>query len=184
MDDNQILAMLWDRDTAALDRLSEQFGRRLLQLAYNVTHDQQDAQECVNDTYLAIWNSIPPKRPMPLLPYALRLCKNISITRFRSAKAKKRVGYEVALDELSEAIGIASLDEKLDAQQLGQAVDAFLATLSKENRVIFLKRYWYGDSISHIAKQVSMAENAVSVRLHRTRKELKEYLIKEGFYER
>lgn len=183
MEDREILAMLWDRNAEALDALAMKFGHRLQRLARNILPSDQDAQECVNDTYLALWNTIPPQRPEPLAPYVLRLCKNISVSRFRSITAKKRSCYEVTLDELSEAIGTTSLDETVDARLLGQTIDKFLTTLSKENRVIFLRRYWHGDSVQSIAQRMGLSENVVSVRLSRTREKLRAFLIKEGYYE-
>lgn len=184
MEDRQILAMLWARDEEALDELAMQFGHRLQRLAKNILPNDRDVQECVNDTYLALWNSIPPQHPQPLAPYILRLCKNISVSRLRSLTAKKRSSYEVALDELSEVVGTDSLEQTVNARLLGQAIDRFLTTLSEENRVIFLRRYWYGDSVPSIAQRMGLRENAVSVRLSRTREKLKQFLIKEGYYER
>ena len=183
MDDSEIIALLWNRTENALSALAQKFGRRLQRLAENILHNPQDAQECVNDTYLALWNTIPPQRPDPLAPYALRLCKNIAVSRTRTTLAQKRSGYEIALDELSECIGTSSLEETLDARELGQVIDRFLDTLTLQNRVIFLRRHWYGDAVSEIAVRVGLSENAVSVRLNRTRNKLRAYLIKEGVYE-
>ena len=183
MDDREIIALLWNRAENALSALAQQFGHRLQRLAGNILRNPWDAEECVNDTYLALWNSIPPQRPEPLAPYALRLCKNIAVSRMRTMLAQKRSGYEIALDELSECIGTPSLEETLDARELGRAIDRFLDTLTLQNRVIFLRRHWYGDAVSEIAVRVGLSENAVSVRLNRTRNKLRAYLIKEGFYE-
>jgi len=183
MEDREIIALLWARAENAISALAQRFGHRLQRLAQNILHNPWDAEETVNDTYLALWNAIPPQRPEPLAPYALRLCKNIAVSRMRTILAEKRSGYEIALDELSECIGAASLEEAMDAQDLGRAIDRFLDTLSKESRVIFLRRHWYGDSVKEIAAIVGLSENAVSVRLNRTRNKLKAYLIKEGYYE-
>ena len=114
----------------------------------------------------------------------MRLCKNISVSRLRQLTAQKRSGYVLSLAELEEVIGTESLDRLITAQELGQAIDRFLDTLNPQNRVIFLRRYWYGDSIEEIAKRVSLTQSGVSVRLHRSRTALKTYLIKEGLYER
>ncbi len=180
MEDRQILDMLWNKNEDALSVLAETFGRRLQRLARNMLPTEADAQECVNDTYLAVWNSIPPNRPVSLFLYIFRLCKNISVSRLRSITAQKRSGYEIALDELSEVIGENSLEQEMEARELGRAIDRFLDTLSKENRVIFLRRYWHGDSVRDLAKSFSMTEGALSARLSRIRQKLKEYLTEEG----
>ena len=179
MEDRQILDLLWSRSEEGITALNQKLGSRLQRLAQNILLDPQDAQECVNDTLLALWNAIPPHRPEPILPYALRICKNIATSRLRGRLAIKRSGYEIALDELADAIGADTLQQALDEQALGSAIDAFLATLSPENRVIFLRRYWHGESVSAIASLVSLSENTVSVRLSRIRGKLRTYLKKE-----
>jgi RNA polymerase sigma-70 factor (ECF subfamily) len=182
MEEKQILDRLWSRDEEALTALAQHYGHRLQRLAHNILLDPQDAQECVNDTYLALWNSIPPKRPEPLLPYALRLCKNIATSRLRRNLAKKRSGYEVALEELCDAIGRDDLERMQDSNALGAAINAFLARQSRENRVIFLRRYWYGDSVQQIAGRLAMSENVVSARLARMKGKLRRHLEKENIY--
>lgn len=180
MEEREIISLLWQRHEDAIAALEALYGHRLQRLARNILPSDADAQECVNDTLLALWNSIPPQRPEPLTPYILRVCKNIAVSRLRQLTAQKRSGYEVALDELSEIIGTDSLEQALSAQELGRAIDCFLGTLRKTDRVIFLRRHWYGDSAQDIARLVGLSESNVSVRLHRTRNKLKTYLTKEG----
>lgn len=180
MEDKDIIALLWRRSEDAITALTEKFGLRLQRLAGNILLNERDAQECVNDTYLAVWNTIPPQRPNPLSPYILRLCKNIAVSRLRSSTAQKRSAYEVALDELGDAIGADTLEQAISARELGRAIDAFLDTLGPEDRVIFLRRHWYGDSVQQIARNLKRSESNVSVRLHRIRNKLKTYLTKEG----
>lgn len=180
MDDREIIALLCSRNERAIHALAEKFGRRLHRLAQNILGCAADAEECVNDTYLAVWNAIPPYRPIILAPYILRICKNIAIDRLRARTAQKRSGYEVALDELSEAIGTDSLEATISARELGQAIDRFLNTLSKEQRVLFLRRYWYGDSTEELARQFGLSRNALYTRLNRICRKLREYLTKEG----
>ena len=183
MEEKQILDRLWSRDEEALTALAQHYGHRLQRLAHNILLDPQDAQECVNDTYLALWNSIPPKRPEPLLPYALRLCKNIATSRLRRNLAKKRSGYEIALEELCDAVGSGGDPQtQLDAKALGRAINGFLARQSRENRVIFLRRFWYGDSVQEIARRLGVSENVVSARLSRMKAKLRQQLIKEELY--
>lgn len=183
MEDRQIVALLLQRSEDALHALAEKFGQRLTSLARNILDDEEDARECVNDTYLALWNAIPPEEPDPLSAYVFRVCKNAAISRLRRKNAAKRGEHALSLEELAECIGRDTLESALDARELGRAIDRFLCTLSKENRVLFLRRHWFGDSVQAIAKDRGMTESAVSVRLNRTRSKLKDYLIKEGFYE-
>lgn len=183
MDDKQIVALLWGRSQEALMALAEKYGRRLQSLARNILGSEEDAAECVNDTYLALWNSIPPQKPDPLGAYACRVCKNAAISRLRKNRAAKRGELTVSLEELTECIGEDTLQRIADSKTLGEAIDRFLSTLSKENRILFLRRHWFGDSISQLAHDRGLSESAVSIRLSRTRSRLKDYLIKEGFYE-
>ena len=180
MEERDILSLLLQRSEEAIAALEATYSRRLLALARNILPTEADAQECVNDTYLALWNATPPQNPQLLTPYVLRVCKNIAISRLRNLTAQKRSGYEVALDELGEVIGTRSLEEALSAKELGQAIDHFLGKLRREDRVIFLRRHWYGDSVQEIARKLGLSENNISVRLHRIRSKLKKYLTKEG----
>ena len=183
MEDNQIIELYFSRDESALTETAKKYGTFCLRIAMNVLSVKEDAEECVNDTYLALWNSIPPKRPEPLLPYALRLCKNIATSRLRRNLAKKRSGYEIALEELCDAVGSGGDPQtQLDANALGRAINGFLARQSRENRVIFLRRFWYGDSVQEIARRLGVSENVVSARLSRMKAKLRQQLIKEELY--
>lgn len=179
--ENRILTLLLQRSEDAIHALSQHFGRRLYQTALNILGLHQDAEEVVSDTYLALWNAIPPKKPEPLAPYVYRTGRNLALNRMRSSSAQKRGGYTVSLEELSGCIADTDLWEQLDARALGRAIDTFLSTISRDNRILFLRRYWFGDSISALAREFQLTENALSVRLSRIRNQLKQYLIKEGF---
>lgn len=184
MDDREILELLWSRAENAICALSAKFGRRLYQTAINILGDPLDAEEAVNDAYLALWNTIPPKHPSPLGGYVHRVGRNIALNRLRNSTAKKRhCEYSLSLDELAEAIPGSSLEDTWNAKLLGQTIDRFLDTLSPANRRIFLRRYWFGDSVKALAREQGMTQNALSVRLSRLREQLKNYLIQEGFYE-
>jgi len=167
-----------------LEALAVKFGKRLLYTATNILGNRQDAEEAVNDTYLALWDAIPPQRPDPLSGYVHRTGRNIALKKYRFLTAQKRcTQYEVSLEELSGILPGPSFEEMLDARELGRAIDRYLDTLSKENRILFLRRYWFGDSVKHLAKATGMSENTVSVRLSRLRGQLKVYLTdKEGFF--
>lgn len=182
MEDKQILDLLWQRSEQAIDALIGRFGSLLQRICMNILGDPQDAQECVNDTYMAVWNAIPPKKPNPLTPFVCRTGKNIALNRLRRNTAQKRNSqYDLSLEELEPYLGTAAVDETLDARELGQLVDRFLGSVKRDNRVIFLRRYWFGDSVTSIAQEMGMTENAVSVRLNRTREQLRTYLQKAGY---
>lgn len=184
MDDKRILALFHQRSEQAIIETAKQYGMLLQRIAVNILADRRDAQECVNDTYLALWQRIPPERPEPLRPYICRVVRNLSLARRRDDRAQKRNSeYDLSLDELADCMAAPGLEETLEARELGRAIDAFLDTVSKENRIIFLRRHWFGDSIKDIASLLDFSESAVSVRLHRTRNQLKTYLIREGYYE-
>jgi len=181
MQDIQIIKLFFDRAEGAIEALARKYGNTLNRLCMNILGDQRDAQECVNDVYLAAWNSIPPAKPDPLSAYIYKTGRNTALKCLRSRTAQKRSAYEVSLDELTECIPGSDTESALLARELGEAIDRFLTTLSKENRVIFLRRYWFGDPLREIARLTGVRENALAVRLSRMRAALKDYLIKEGF---
>lgn len=177
MNDRQIIDLLWQRSETALEALAFRFGRRLQSMAMNILDDLRDVQECVNDTYLALWNAIPPKRPDPLEGFVLRTGKNIALNRLRSNTAQKRSGnYDLSLQELETCIPGICLEETVHARELGRSIDAFLDTLDAKSRVIFLRRHWFGDGVTEIAAALGMSPGAVSVRLNRVRSKLQVYL--------
>lgn len=184
MEDVHILDLLWARSEAALTALEKRFGLRLYRTAYNILGSHPDAEEAVNDTYLALWDAIPPERPQPLEGYVYRTGRNVALKKLRFQSAQKRNShYDISLDELARALPDNSLQEALDARALGQAIDRFLDTLSGTNRTLFLRRYWFGDQIRDIASVLGISENAATVRLSRLREQLRYYLYKEGIFD-
>ena len=183
MEDHTLLNMLFARQDSALQALLARFGKRLYQTAYNILGSKEDAEEIVNDALLAIWNAIPPAHPEPLEGYVYRTGRNIALKKLRFQSAQKRSSaFDLSLEELSGVLPDNCLEEALDARALGQCINAFLGTLSEQNRRIFLRRYWFGDSLEVLAKEQGSNVNAITVRLSRIRKQLKEYLNKEGFF--
>ena len=183
MEDKKIVKLLFARAENAIRELSARFGKQLYRIAYNILGNQPDAEECTNDTYFALWNAIPPASPDPLAPYVYRTGRNMALKRLRRDTAQKRDSrYDVSLDELNECLPGEDVERVLDARELGRILDKFLASKSRENRYIFIRRYWFGDSVGDIAKALKMQENAVSVRLNRIRNSLKEHLRKEGYH--
>ena len=182
MDDRHILQMLLARAESALEAMAARYGRRLYSIAMNILGSSRDAEECVNDTYLALWNAIPPEEPDPLCAYAYRTGRNTALKRLRSNTAACRCSaYELSLEELAGCIPDRILSGQLEARELGRCIDRFLEGQSRDSRIIFLRRYWFGDSVRDIARSLGMTEGAVSARLSRTRSGLKHYLNKEGY---
>ena len=178
MEDRQLLQLLFDRAESVFEALAQRFGHRLSRTALNILDSAEDAEECVNDTYLAIWNAIPPAKPDPLAPYVYRTGRNIALNRLRAMTTQKRSGYVLSQDELAGCVSAPTGD-----RDLGRGLNDWLRTLKKQARAIFLRRYWFGDSVRDIANAAVMTEGAVSVRLHRLKHQLKVYLTKEGYYE-
>ena len=138
--------------------------------------------QSVNDTYLAVWNTVPPKKPDPLAGYVYATGRNISLDRLKYNTAEKRDGrYDLSIDELANCIPAPALEETVEARELGLAINHFLGTVNADNRALFLRRYWFGDSVQEIAKDLGLRDNAASVRLGRIRMQLREHLIKEGY---
>ena len=182
MEDRKIVKLLFARAENAISELSLRFGKQLHGIAYNILENHSDAEECTNDTYLALWNAIPPVSPNPLAPYVYRTGRNTALKRLYRDTAKKRDGrYDVSLEELNGCLPEGDVEQIIDARELGRTMDRFLELKSRKSRYIFIRRYWYGDSVGEIAMALKMQENAVSVRLNRIRNSLKEYLIKEGY---
>ena len=183
MEDRKLIALFFERSEQAITALTLRFGNRLYTTAYNILNSREDAEEAVSDTYLALWNAIPPEKPDPLEGYVYRTGRNIALKKLRFLRAQKRSSqYDISLDELSSVLSSGNLEDAIDARELGLVIDRFLTTLPKQSRILFLRRYWFGDSVKQLSKDFSLTENAVSVRLSRIRTQLKTYLIKEGFF--
>lgn len=182
MEDAKIVEAYWQRQESAIEETRQKYGAYCRSIAYNILSNAEDARECENDTYLAAWNAMPPHRPTVLSTFLGKITRRIALDRWKSANAIKRGGGSVALslDELSECIGTQSLSERLEARELGQLISRFLRTLPARDRQIFLRRYWYCDSISQIATLFSSGESKIKMNLLRTRKKLQDYLRKEG----
>ncbi len=183
MDDSKIVELFYARSEQAIMELSMKYGGIFKKVARNILNDPLDAEECVNDAYLGAWNTIPPQKPDPLLAYICRIVRNLATMKYHANTAIKRNSfYDTALDELEDCLASpADVDEELSAKELSHLLDCFLDTLEEKNRVMFVRRYWYSDSIPDIASRFHMSNNNVSVRLLRTREKLRKYLMKEGY---
>lgn len=185
MDDAKIVQLYRDRNEQAISATANKYGTYCASIAENILGNHEDAEECVNDTYLSAWNSIPPHRPSSLSAFLGKIVRNLSIKRYRYNTADKRGGGQAAvvLDEIAELVSDTddSVAQEIDRRELIRAIDAFLGTQSAEKRGIFVRRYWYFDSISDIAARFEMTENNVSVTLKRIRFKLNNYLLERGF---
>ena len=184
MEDNKIVALYWERQEQAIEETRHKYGSYCRSIALNILSDEQDALECENDTYLAAWNAIPPHRPKVLSTFLGKLTRRISLDRLKRRLAQKRSGdtTPLSLDELAQCIPNGqSLSDDLEAKELAGRISDFLRTLPLRDRQIFLRRYWYCDSIAQIAAQTGWGESKVKMNLLRTREKLREFLRKEGF---
>jgi RNA polymerase sigma-70 factor (ECF subfamily) len=184
MEDTQIIQLYLNRDEKAISETSIKFGNYCNSIAINILNNWEDAEECVNDTYLCAWNSIPPTRPTSLKVYLGRITRNLSFNIYKKMNAEKRENGQTALvlDELAECVsGGCEPEQEFLQKELICSINNFLRALSKEKRIIFVRRYWYSDSISDIADRVGKTENSVSVTLNRLRKMLNIHLRERGF---
>ena len=183
MDDNSIIEMYWKRDKHAIHETDQKYGRLCYRLADNILKLKEDAEECVNDTFMKLWNSIPDDRPAHFSAYICQIVKRLALSKLRYNKADKRAAENcVPYEELSEIVsGGADPEEASIMSELSESISEYLMTESKQNRIIFVRRYWYGDPLSKIAEKFNMNEKTVGTILYRTRMKLKDYLKKEGY---
>lgn len=182
--DEEIIGLFFERSEQALKELEAKYGKVCLKTSYNILGNESDAEECVNDSYLGVWNAIPPTNPNPLLTFVLKIVRNVSLNRYYKNHASKRNStYDLAVDELAEVIAAPdSVESIVEMKELTADIEEFLASLSTKNRVIFMRRYWFFDSYQQIAKRVGISEKNVSVKLTRLRKQLKDYLSERGIF--
>ena len=182
MNESEILALFRARDEDAIKQTDRAYGAMCRTLAKRILRSSEDAEECVNDSYMRLWQRIPPETPQSLSAYLSRIVRNLALDRLRENGALKRGGRDltVALDELQTVCSGDSPEKRLSAQELGKAVDAFLRTQPQRSRNVFLRRYFYFESRAEIASKYGISSAQVSVILSRVRKKLKAYLSKEG----
>ena len=183
MDDTKIVNLYWARSEDAISETAAKYGKYCRAISFNILANGDDADECVNDTYLQAWNTIPPYRPHILSTFLGKITRNLSFDRYKASRRDKRGGSQTALvlDELGEIIADKRNDDELDRKELLESINSFLSALPPDKRKSFVLRYWYAYSIPEIAKRFGITENNVSVTLNRLRKKLREYLIERGF---
>lgn len=182
MTDEEIIRLFFERSEQAIAELSKAHGSTAARVARNILGSERDAEECVNDTYLAVWNAIPPQKPDPLRTFVCKIARNLAAAKYHANTAKKRNSrYDAALDELEGCLAAGgSVEEAYDAKELSEAINAFLSSLSYTDRFLFVRRYWYSDSMQDIAAVIGSTANSVAVRLYRLREKLRHHLSKEG----
>ena len=182
--DEKIIEMFFERSEQGIRELDIKYGKVYHNLSYNIVNSRQDAEECVNDAYLGAWNAIPPTRPHPLLSYIVKIVRNISLKIYWRKEAAKRSGhYKIALEEIEGYIADQkTVEDEIEARELARIIEEFLDTLTVENRVIFMRRYWFADSYKDIAEFIGLSEKNISVRLTRIREKMKQYLIEREVF--
>lgn len=184
IDDEKIIELFFARSEQGIQELDHKYGKVCYKLSNNIVNNRQDAEECVNDAYLGVWNAIPPARPNPLLTYLCKIVRNISLMIYYKKEAAKRSShYTIAMEEIETCIADPNtVETEIEARELAHIIASFLDTLTVENRVIFIRRYWFSDSYKDIAEFVGLTEKNISVRLTRTRKKMKQYLIEREVF--
>ena len=182
MDDDKIIDLFFERSEQAIVELSAKYGTLCRKVADRILNDPQDAEECVNEAYLGAWNTIPPQKPDKLASYVCRIVRNLALKRYHTNIAKKRNSmYDVALEEIADCIpDIFSVEDEVAAKEIAGMIDAFLGTLDRRDRIMFVRRYWHADSLEELAALFRKSRHYVSVRLSRIRKALAQHLKKEG----
>ena len=184
MNDHDIIQLYWDRDEQAIPRTEEKYGSYCASIAQNILKDLRDTEECLSDTWLQAWNTMPPQRPAILRAFLGTITRNLSFSRFRARRAGKRGGGELplVLEELGECVsGRESVESEAERRELLAAVNGFLAALPEGKRSIFLCRYWYADGVQDIAKRFHTTPGNISAQLRRTRLQLRTYLTERGY---
>ena len=184
MEDEAIIGLYNKRDETAISETSLKYGKYCYKIAYNILSDKEDSEECLDDTWLGAWNSIPPEHPKCLRSFLGAIVRNVSFDKYRHKHREKRggIGADVALSEIEEIVtGTIDVEDEIIERELVESINSFLSTLDSEERCIFLRRYFFVDDITDIAKRYARRRDNILVILSRTRKKLKEHLEREGY---
>ena len=177
MEDHQIIELYFARDELAIEETAKRYGGVCMQVSMDILRDRMDAEECVSDTWLQTWRTIPPQRPTILKAFLCRITRNLSINRLRERKAKRRDrDMTLSLEELE---GVLSIPED-KSEGLSELISEFLRSLDREDRLLFMGRYWHGQSVKELADRMGLSANAAAVRLHRVREGLRDFLTERG----
>lgn len=182
MNDQLIIELFKKRSEEAIAAVSRKYGNLCKTISHRILRNEQDSEECVNDTYLVLWNTIPPQEPNPLVAYVCKIVRNLTLKKYRYNTAEKRNSiYDVTLDELEECIeGGVDPEKVLEEKELTGQLNAFAGKLKEKDRVIFVKRYWFGEDIPEIAEEMGLTSNYINVHLHRIREKLKQFMAENS----
>ena len=181
MDDLNIIELYFARDEQAIKETDAKYGKLCHSIAYNILNNNEDSEECVNDTYIGVWNAIPPTRPNNFMAFLCKITRNISLKRIKAmARQKRSQATIVSLDELTEILPDESIGENISNDNLTELISDFLRKEKADVRNVFIRKYYFFDSVGDISKRYSFTEDKVKSMLYHTRKKLKDYLIKEG----
>ena len=183
MEDKDIIGLYFERSEEAINETALKYSTLLSHIAFGILGSREDAEECVNDTYMQAWNSIPPSQPKRLSAFLGKITRNLSLNRYDLLTAKKRGGgsKELALEELEECIpSTGDLQRQVEDAELAELINLFLDKLNRESRIIFMRRYWYFCTVREIAEDMCIGESKVKMSLLRTRKKLRQFLEKQG----
>ncbi len=183
MEDSRIIDLYWARNEQAIAETDTKYGRYCQSIAFRLLAVSEDADECVNDTWLAAWNCMPPQRPDVLRSWLGRIVRNLAVTRWRHNHAARRYsGLEELLDELSECVpSPVNVEKELEDRELAAFLDQWVKALPKENRVLFVRRYWYGETVQDLAAELGVSQGSLAQRFFRMRNALRQALEKEGY---
>ena len=181
MEDKKIIELYFARNESAIAETDRKYGAYCRAIAYRILGDRLDSEEVANDTYLRLWNSIPPKNPDPLKPYVGRISRNLALDVYDTKHAQKRQGITLALEELAECLPSDDGREIGESAALSDSLSRFITSLTKRERIIFVRRYFYLCPIAEIAQSLALKESTTAMTLSRTREKLRKHLIKEGF---
>ena len=184
MEDSQLINLFFERSEAAIEKTEVQYGKYCMTIARNVLHNEEDAEECVNDAFFAAWNAIPPARPSCFRAFIGKITRNIALDRYDKQTAAKRGGGEITevIDELAETIPAKeTVESQIEGKELGRLINTFLAGLPKEKRILFVRRYWYLGSIEEISEEYGLSKSNVKTSLLRIREKLREFLLAQGY---
>ncbi len=182
MEDSAIIALYFDRNEDAIRETDKKYGAFCRKVAFNILSVNEDTEECISDTYMKVWNLIPPERPIKFMAWLGKIVRNTALGMYTKLHAKKRFnGMELMLDELSDCIpSDVSLEKELEDKEITEAINTWLKSISTEERYLFIRRYWYGDAVNELAKQQKVSPHTITQRLYRIRERLKVYFEKEG----
>ena len=181
MDDLNIIELYFARDEQAIKETDAKYGRLCHRIAYNILNSYEDSEECVNDTYIGVWNAIPPTRPSNFTAFVCRITRNLSLKRIEAmARQKRSQATLVSLEELAEVLPDEHIAIGISDEDIGKAINDFLRNEKDDVRNVFIRKYYFFDSIDEIAKRYGFTKSKVKNMLYHTRNKLKDHLIKEG----